>query len=86
MCNFENYSDYRNEETNHTHASLDSKHYGYYAKKNEPTISRSFTICLPKISTLEDLRATKLATNKTTNIKLFTRVIFNFILYESFMD
>ena len=38
----------------------------------------------PKISTLEDLRTTKLATNKATNIlEGFTRVIFNFILYES---
>ena len=41
----------------------------------------------PKISTLEDLRTTKLATNKATNIlEGFTRVIFNFILYKSFMD
>ena len=31
-----------NEETNHTHASLDSKDYGYCARE-EPTITRSFT-------------------------------------------
>ena len=73
-----------NEETNHTHASLDSKDYGYCARIDEPTITRSFTILSPKISTLEDLRTTKLATNKATNIlEGFTSVIFNFILYES---
>ena len=76
-----------NEDTNHTHASLDSKNYGYCARKDEPNITRSFTILSPKISTLEDLRTTKLATNKATNIlEGFTRVIFNFILYKSFMD
>ena len=76
-----------NEKTIHTHASLDSKNYGYCARRDEPTITRSFTILSPKISTLEDLRTTKLATNKATNIlEGFTRVIFNFILYKSFMD
>ena len=76
-----------NEETNHTHASLESKNYGYCARRDESTINRSFTICSSKISTLEDLRTTKLTTIKATNILGgFTRVIFNFILYESFMD
>ena len=56
-----------NEKTIHTHASLDSKNYGYCARRDEPTITRSFTILSPKISTLEDLRTTKLATNKATN-------------------
>ena len=69
-----------NEETNHTHASLDSKNYGYCARRDEPTITRSFTMCSPKISTLEDLRTTKLATNKATNIlEGFTGVIFIFM-------
>ena len=73
-----------NEETIHTHASLDSKDYGYCARRDESTITRSFTILSPKISTLDDLRTTKLATNKATNVlEGFTRVIFNFILYES---
>ena len=70
-----------NEETNHTHASLDSKNYGYCAGRDEPTITTSFTILSPKISTLEDLRTTKLATNKATNIlEGFTRVILDSLL------
>ena len=40
-----------------------------------------------KSQNLEDLRTTKLTTNKATNIlEGFTRVIFNVILDDSFMD
>ena len=39
-----------NEETNNTHTSLDTKNYVYCARRDEPTITRFFTIHLPQIS------------------------------------
>ena len=43
--------------------------YRYCTRRDEPTITRYFTINSPKISTLADLKTTctKLATNKATN-------------------
>ena len=57
-----------NEETNHTHTSLDSKNYEYCARRDEPTITRPFTMRSPKISTwkiseLQNLLQTKLPTS-----------------------
>ena len=65
MCNFENYSDYRNEETNHTHAAniLDIMQ----RKMNLPSPDLSQFVRqksqLWKISELPNLQQTKLPTS-----------------------